>query len=81
MMMRFGNPGFSGGPVVFQEAGGREFKVAAVVSGYRAVAEPVLHRQDDTGLTVWHNTGIIVTHAIGGALDLIEQNPIGLALA
>ncbi len=75
------NPGFSGGPVVFQEAGSREFKVAAVVSGYRAVPEPVLHRQDDTGLTVSHNTGIIVTHAINGVLDLIEQNPIGFALA
>ena len=75
------NPGFSGGPVVFQEAGSQEFKVAAVVSGYQDVPEPVLHGQDDTGLTVSHNTGIIVTHAIKGALDLIEQNPIGFGLA
>lgn len=75
------NPGFSGGPVVFQEAGSQEFKVAAVVSGYQAVSEPVFHGPSDTGLTVSHNTGIIVTHAINGALDLIKRNPIGLALA
>lgn len=75
------NRGFSGGPVVFQEASSPEFNVAAVVSGYHAVSEPVLHGQDKTGLTISQNTGIIVTHAIVGALHLIERNPIGFALA
>lgn len=74
------NPGFSGGPVVFIEHPGDTFKVAAIVSGYRAVAEPVYAGVDATALTYQHNTGIIVSHAIGGALELIRQNPIGFDL-
>ncbi len=74
------NPGFSGGPVVFIESPGDAYRVAAVVSGYQAVPEPVYAGRDATALTYHYNTGIIVTHAIDGALKLIEQNPIGFQI-
>lgn len=71
------NPGFSGGPVVFTEPTKREYKVAAVISGYRAVEEPVYDGDTETGLTYRYNTGIIVAHNVIWALDLIHANPIG----
>ena len=71
------NPGFSGGPVVFTEPTKHEYKVAAVISGYRAVEEPVYDGARESGLTYQYNTGIIVAHAIDWALDLIHANPIG----
>ena len=75
------NPGFSGGPVVFTEPGTRDYKVAAVISGYQAVQESVYAGANKTPLTYHYNTGIIVTHAIKGALELIGQRPIGFAIA
>lgn len=74
------NPGFSGGPVVFTEPGANEFKVAAVISGYQAVREPVYEGAVETTLTFQHNTGIIVTYAINPALELIRENPIGIGV-
>ena len=71
------NPGFSGGPVVFTEPFKHNYKVAAVVSGYRAVEEPVFADGVASGLTYSYNTGIIIAHAIDWALDLIHANPIG----
>lgn len=74
------NPGFSGGPVIFTEPSSREYKVAAVVSGYQAVSESVYAGHERTPLTYQYNTGIIVTHAINGALKLVEDNPIGITI-
>lgn len=74
------NPGFSGGPVVFTEPQSNRYKVAAVISGFESVPEPVYKGSDQTALTYQYNTGIIVTHAIDGALGLIEENPIGFDL-
>jgi S1-C subfamily serine protease len=71
------NPGFSGGPVVFRTLGEQEFKVAAVVSGYRFVNEPIYAGADKTSFTYQYNTGIIESHAIDSALDLIAATPIG----
>jgi len=71
------NPGFSGGPVVFREPGQQELHVAAVVSGYRYVDEPVYAGTDQLPLSYRYNTGIIVTYAIDAALDLIAAKPIG----
>ena len=75
------NPGFSGGPVVFTVRGNNVFRVAAVVSGYRAIAEPVYENGLETGLTYNHNTGIIVTHGIDSAVEIAWANPIGAAVA
>ena len=81
LLDRHNNPGFSGGPVVFVQSDGGPFRVAAVVSGYQAVPQPVHVGHQETAFTYDYNTGIIVTHAIDAALKLIEQNPIGLPVA
>jgi S1-C subfamily serine protease len=77
------NLGFSGGPVVFQDQGARggvEFKVMSVVSGYRFSEEPTYHQGQPTKLNVRQNTGIIITHDIKHAVELIESNPNGVPL-
>lgn len=74
------NPGFSGGPVVFGAPGQMVLKVAAVISGFKAVSEPVLNNGTPTNLSYWHNTGIIVSYSIKYALELIQANPIGIEI-
>ncbi len=70
------NPGFSGGPVVFTDRS-NNFKVAAVISGFQAVEEPVLIRGENSEFTYKYNTGIIVAHLVNVTMDLIQSNPIG----
>lgn len=74
------NPGFSGGPVVFNNPKNRSFKAAAVISSYAAVPEPVLWRGQEADLTYDENTGIIEAFAMTWATDLIADNPIGHAI-
>lgn len=74
------NPGFSGGPVVFSPVGGIVTNVAAVISGYKFVQEPVFQGQDETELSIKYNTGIIVSYKIENAVALIRANPIGLPI-
>ena len=70
------NPGFSGGPVVFQPPGKTEFRVAAVVSGFQAVPAPIFANDvEETNLSYEYNTGIIVAHSIDHALELINARP------
>lgn len=71
------NPGFSGGPVVWKPSGNEEFKVAAVISGYRYVDEPVYVGAGATPFTYRYNTGLIVSHGVEATLDLISARPIG----
>ncbi|MGB0071218.1 MAG: hypothetical protein WBQ11_24625 [Isosphaeraceae bacterium] len=75
------NPRFSGGPVVFVPPGRRDFKVAGVISGFRAEEEPVLAGGQPTPLVYHYNTGIIVCQRIEHAVALIQANPIGFSLA
>lgn len=74
------NPGFSGGPVVFTSPNRQDFKVAAVISGFTAVEEPVFAAGQKTTLTYQSNTGIIVAYPADHAMELIRSNPIGLPL-
>ncbi len=71
------NPGFSGGPVVFQKSGSKEFKIAAVISGYKAVNEPVFKEATPLPFTVRYNTGIIISYSVQHALTLVRNNAIG----
>jgi hypothetical protein len=71
------NPGFSGGPVVFTEPNKNEYKVAAVISGYKSATEPTYHQDQQTPITVKANTGLIIAYNISQAIELIEKNPIG----
>ena len=74
------NPGFSGGPVVFGHPGASPTNVAAVISGYKFVPEPIYEGGVETELTYRYNTGIIVAYKIEHAVSLISANPIGLKL-
>jgi hypothetical protein len=73
------NPGFSGGPVVFVPPGQRDFRVAAVISGYRFEREPVFVGDQPTNLAYRYNTGIIIAYGIRHAVDLAQSNPIGVS--
>jgi S1-C subfamily serine protease len=75
------NPGFSGGPVVFREPSKVDLKIAAVVSGYRYVNEPIFYGAERLPLEYRYNTGIVICYGIKHAVDLIHQNPIGYALS
>ena len=71
------NPGFSGGPVVFKEQNKKDFKIAAIVSGYRYRKEPIFSGENQLPLEYRYNTGIIVSYGIQHAVDLIKANPVG----
>ena len=71
------NPGFSGGPVVFKEPNKQDFKVAAIISGYRFSEEPTYHKNQETPISVRANTGIIIAYTIENAIGLIKANPLG----
>ena len=85
------NPGFSGGPVVYERCGGippnragkkviREYRVAGVVSGYYSNAEPIYDGDDETFLRYRENTGIVTCFSAAKALEIIEGNPVGLLI-
>jgi hypothetical protein len=74
------NPGFSGGPVVYKRLTSDDWCVASVISGYRFANEPVYQGVSDSGLVYRENTGIIVSHNISHAMEIINANPIGFAL-
>jgi len=75
------NPGFSGGPVVFAPPNSSDFRVAAVVSGFQAVKQPIFQGTEETAFTYLYNTGIIVAHDIKEATTIIQGNPSGLQLS
>jgi hypothetical protein len=71
------NPGFSGGPVVFQENINSPFKIAAIISGFQSVNEPVFENGKQLPATYRYNTGIIIAYSVLHAVELIHANPIG----
>ena len=85
-----GNQGFSGGPVVFKEAGQRsnEFKVAGVVANAPTpLPTPVVNERGEPieaeGKAVAffrENQGIVVAFDIRHATDMIDANPVGFDL-
>lgn len=74
------NPGFSGGPVIFVDQSNKKQKVAAIISGYRFKEEPIYQNGQEVNLTYKYNTGLIITHDIKNAIDLIKANPIGCVI-
>ena len=70
------NPGFSGGPVVNASTAANP-TIIGVVSGYRAVQEPVRNQDQDTNMHVAVNTGLLVAYGIEYAVEAIKKNPIG----
>jgi S1-C subfamily serine protease len=75
------NPGFSGGPVCFLRPNERDVRIAAVISAFQAVPEPVYDQKGNpTMLSYLYNTGLVVAHNIQHAIEIIESNPIGFQL-
>jgi len=74
------NPGFSGGPVVYKQLGKNKYKVASVISGYRYTYEPVFAKEKELPLAYKYNTGIIISNDIKYAVELINENPIGVSI-
>ncbi len=72
------NPGFSGDPVIFGNPGTPPTNIAAVISGYEFVPEPIFDGDAKTEFTYRYNTGIIVAYKIEHALAQIRANPIGI---
>jgi hypothetical protein len=75
------NEGFSGGPIVFQPPGKREFQVAGVVAKFKIAFEKVIDPEGDhTEMTVAYNTGFLVGFDISNAIEIISKRPNGLTL-
>lgn len=74
------NPGFSGGPVVFQKLGTNEFRIAGVISGYKPEYHKTILKEKETEILSMTNTGIIHAFSIDNATELIKYNPIGQAI-
>ena len=72
-----GNPGFSGGPVVFRRGNQSSLHVAAVIASFQAAMQPVYFMGMRLPLKYKYNTGIIVAYLIHHAVDLIRKRPSG----
>ena len=72
------NRGFSGGPVA-RRGTKEEQTVIGIVSGYPAEIQKVHDENgNETSYTYEMNTGIIYIYDIKHALNIIEENPIGV---
>lgn len=75
------NPGFSGGPVYLQIPKQPHFMVSMIICSFKAVRDPVYYDDEQqSGLYVLQNSGIIQAYNIRNALELIGRNPIGFKL-
>ena len=74
------NPGFSGGPVVYKSPNNYRFRICGVVSGYRFQEQPGFESGSPINIYFRENTGIIISHGINSAIDIIHNNPIGFQL-
>jgi len=85
-----GNPGFSGGPIVFMDEWTKKFKVAGVVKGTHYQEDPVFrkvckddkdpceeYKLEETDMVVKADTGLVIGFTIDSAIDVISKNPIG----
>lgn len=72
--------GFSGGPVVFQPPGTRDFRVAGVVAGYHALRRPVFLDGNKTDYYVKDNVGLVVAHSFEAGVQHVTANPTGFEI-
>lgn len=70
------NPGFSGGPVVFNPDNKTDVvKIAGVISGYKSEPKPI-RGGEEKGLFSEHNTGIIIAYKIDPIVDIIKSTSL-----
>lgn len=74
------NPGFSGGPVVYFHQQTQRFQLAGIISGYRFEIANAMFQNKEIDIQIKTNTGIIISYGIEAALELIHNNPIGVAV-
>jgi hypothetical protein len=74
------NPGFSGGPIIYQNKLTGEFNLCGIISGYRPEINNIKQNNQDINLQYSINTGIIIGYGIEEAIKLIQSNPIGSEL-
>lgn len=67
------NPGFSGGPVVFQNLGSGKLHVGAVIQGFRGDRASVMIGDTPTNGHVVANTGVVVATRINHAVEAIQR--------
>lgn len=72
------NPGFSGGPVIFNDIKKDVLKILGVVQGKVDENTPVFAGENTTGLTVKGESGLMVGFLLTPALEAIRENPIGM---
>ncbi|KGE16241.1 trypsin-like peptidase domain-containing protein [Paenibacillus wynnii] len=66
------NSGFSGGPVAFKKPNGKEYQICGVISGYLSQNGEVKYGDKIVG-NYAENTGIIITHSIEHAIELMDK--------
>jgi S1-C subfamily serine protease len=78
------NPGFSGGPIVFQNLVKQKLAIAGVVSGYRSNWDDIFYKDPATNLllkatnlVVAGNSGLTMGWSLQSALDAIAKRPDG----
>ncbi|MDP2922159.1 MAG: serine protease [Candidatus Omnitrophota bacterium] len=64
------NPGFSGGPVVFQDIHSKKLKVCGVISGYISQKGEIVSPAGNLEYT--ENAGIVICHSIKHAKEIID---------
>ena len=64
------NPGFSGGPAVFQDLHSRKLKLCGVISGYISQKGQIVSPVGNLEYT--ENAGIIICHSIKHAKEIID---------
>jgi hypothetical protein len=69
------NPGFSGGPVVFNTLsnGKTKQKICGVISAYLTHSGEIVHIQTSQNQAYLENSGIIISYQIEHAVDLIKR--------
>lgn len=79
----YNNPGFSGGPVVcLQDNDPLRPQIVGVISGYRFEWKKVIAGSgNEVDLYYQSHANLTIAHSISYALDLIDSNPIGLAIS
>jgi len=70
----YSNPGFSGGPIIFEDIFTENFKIAGVLAGHINERIDVMGEKDKTELYVQINGGLIYSIGIGSIIKLIKEN-------
>jgi hypothetical protein len=69
----FNNPGFSGGPILYWDFTGREYRIIGVVKGYREDTAKTIVNGVHVNTQLLVNSGILIGYSIKHAIQAIEH--------